>query len=258
MSHAIPVIPVLLYHSVNDGLVADRFAVSRKTFEEHVIAMVDSGREPLRISDLATAMRYECPFTRHAMAITFDDGFCDTYDTAGSLLEQGLGSTVYVTTGELGTSNRLNRTQVAELAHTPGIEVGAHTVHHDYLDELPDHEIAYETRVSKRQLENITQTRIRSFAYPHGAYSRRVRNAVIDAGYESAVAVKNALSHASDDTFAIARWTVIANTPASRVAQVLNGQSVPRAWERERIRTRAYRTVRCGRRRLAVMFEGRR
>jgi peptidoglycan/xylan/chitin deacetylase (PgdA/CDA1 family) len=253
MSHTIP---VLLYHSVTDGPVADRFTVSRKTFEAHVIAMVDSGRETLGISELATAMRSERPFTRHAMAITFDDGFSDTYHTVHCLLEQGLQSTVYVISGELGTPNRLNRAQVAELAEVPGIEVGAHTVHHYYLDELPDHEIAEETRVARHQLESITQTRIRSFAYPHGAYSQRVRDAVIDAGYESAVAVKNALSHASDDTFAIARWTVTANTTASRIAEVLNGESIPHAWGRERIRTRAYRTARCGRRRLAGMFGG--
>jgi hypothetical protein len=97
---------------------------------------------------------------------------------------------------------------------------------------------------------------VHSFAYPHGVYDRRVRQAVITGGYRSAVAVKNAVSHPADDPFAIARWTVTAGTPASRIAQVLEGESVPVAWSHERVRTRAYRMVRRGRRRLAGALAG--
>jgi hypothetical protein len=49
---------------------------------------------------------------------------------------------------------------------------------------------------------------------------------------------------------AIARWTVTEGTPAARIAQVLEGMGVPLAWTHERLRTRAYRTVRRRRRRL--------
>jgi hypothetical protein len=99
---------------------------------------------------------------------------------------------------------------------------------------------------------------VRSFAYPHGAYDERTRKAVVDAGYGSAAAVKNAISHADDDPFAIARWTVTAGTPAARIAAVLEGEGVPRAWVRERLRTRAYRGARRRRRRIAVVLGARR
>ena len=56
------------------------------------------------------------------------------------------------------------------------------------------------------------QTSVHSFSYPHGCYDHRVRSAVVEAGFRSAVAVKNALSHDHDDPFAIARWTVTAGT----------------------------------------------
>ncbi|HZC13618.1 MAG TPA: polysaccharide deacetylase family protein, partial [Thermoleophilaceae bacterium] len=105
-------------------------------------------------------------------------------------------------------------------------------------------------RASKLRLETLTQIEIRSFAYPHGAYDERARQAVIDAGFRSAAAVKNALSHSADDVFAIARWTVTAGTPASRIAQVLEGVGVPIAWAGERFRTRAYRFARRHRRLL--------
>ena len=245
------IIPVLLYHSVNDDPGdSARFTVSRPAFESHADAIRASGRSTLRISDLASALRGERPLPERAAAITFDDGYEDTFAAVHSLRERDLSATVYITTGEVGTSNRLTGSQVAELAQMSSIEIGAHAVRHRYLDELDDHELAEEVNLSKVELEDLTQVAIGSFAYPHGAYDQRVRHAVVDAGYSSAAGVKNALSHAADDPFAIARWTVTAGTPASRIAQVLRGQGVPLAWSQERVRTRAYRSARRSRRRL--------
>ena len=68
--------------------------------------------------------------------------------------------------------------------------------------------------------------------------------AVIEAGFISAAAVKNALSHWHDDPWAIARFTVLRDTPAEQVARLLAGQGAPLAWAGERLRTRGFRTAR--------------
>jgi peptidoglycan/xylan/chitin deacetylase (PgdA/CDA1 family) len=247
------VIPVLLYHSVaDDARRSDRrYTVSRATFEGHADAIRDSGRVPLLITDVAAGLRGHGPLPEQPVAITFDDGFANTYDAVEALLRRDLPSTTYVTTGEVGAPDRLSPSRLAELADLPAVEVGAHAVRHRRLDELDERELDDEVRVSKGQLEDLTQLTVCSFAYPHGAYDRRVRDAVMDAGYRSAVAVKNALSHAADDPFAIARWTVTAGTSASRIAGVLEGEGVQRAPAHERLRTRAYRTVRRRGHRLA-------
>jgi peptidoglycan/xylan/chitin deacetylase (PgdA/CDA1 family) len=248
-------VPVLLYHSICDRpRHDDRYAVARATFEAHADAIAASGWATVQIGELARALSGDKALPPRVAAITFDDGFADNYDAVLSLLDRQLGSTLYVTTGPLGTADRLTRSQVAELARMPGVEVGAHAVNHRYLDELEDREIAHEVRASKHELEILTQRPIRSFAYPHGAHDHRVRRAVIDAGYQSAAAVKNALSHLDDDPFAIARWTVTADTDPSRIAEVLEGRHVPLAWSGERVRTRAYRRVRRTRRRVAHML----
>lgn len=245
-------IPVLLYHSVADDPPRDRhFAVSRATFEAHADALRESGRATLTISELAAGLRGERPLPERAAAVTFDDGWADNYEACHSLRERGLRATAYIITGELGARDRVTPGEVVELADLPQVEVGAHAVRHRHLDELDESELRNEIETSKRELEDLTGTPVRSFAYPHGAYDTRVRQSVIDAGYSSAVAVKNAVSHRFDDPFAIARWTVTWGTPASRIAEVLEGGHMPRAWARERLRTRAYRTVRRGRRRLA-------
>ncbi|HEY6757870.1 MAG TPA: polysaccharide deacetylase family protein [Baekduia sp.] len=248
------VIPVLLYHSVNDHAERrDRpYSVSRACFAEHAEAVSASGRVAVRVSELAAALRSERPLPERPVAVTFDDGFADNYHAVAALLRHDLSSTVYVTTGAVGTRDRLSAADVAELARSPHVEVGAHGVRHRYLDELDDQELTEEVRGSKAALEDLTQAGVASFAYPHGAYDIRAREAVIRAGYSSAAAVKNAVSHAGDDPFAIARWTVTHGTPASRIAQVLEGEGVPTAWRGERLRTRAYRTARRQRRRLAT------
>jgi peptidoglycan/xylan/chitin deacetylase (PgdA/CDA1 family) len=246
------VIPVLLYHAVNDRPPASGSwgAVSRAQFAAQVELIASSGREPIKLTTLAAGLRAEHPLPERAVAITFDDGYLDTYDAVALLAGRGLVCTVYVTTAEIGAPDRLSAAQLVELARMPAVELGAHAVHHRRLDELDERELAAEIRVSKARLEALTGARIDSFAYPHGAYDHRVRAAVVGAGYRSAAAVKNAVCHRGDDPFAIARWTVTAATPPERIAEVLEGKGVSLAWTRERLRTRAYRTARRQRRRL--------
>ena len=246
-------VPVLLYHSVNDrpGRPERAFAVSPSTFGAHVDAAVASGRSALTVTELAGALRRR-QLPARPLAITFDDGYADNLRPIEMLLASRLSATVYVTAGEVGARNRLTPSQLSELARTPAVEIGAHSVRHPRLDELGITELAEEVTASKLGLEDITGREVRSFAYPYGAYDSRVRRAVIEAGYASAVAVKNALSHDRDDPFAIARWTVTRRVSAARIAAVLNGEGVPRAWSHDRLRTRAYRMVRRSRRRVAL------
>jgi peptidoglycan/xylan/chitin deacetylase (PgdA/CDA1 family) len=246
------IIPVLLYHSVSDGptLGGSWGAVSRAQFETHVEMIAVSGRHSLTISALACMLRGERPLVERPIAVTFDDGYSDTYEAVETLRQRGLCSTVYVTTGRIGAPDRLSSEQIAALADMTGVEVGAHGVRHSRLDELDDAELEDEVEGSKRRLEQLTAQPIDSFAYPHGAYDRRVRAAVIQARYRSATAVKNALSHHEDDSFAIARVTVTGATRVGRVAEVLEGKGAPLAWTRERALTRAYRISRRSRKLL--------
>ena len=50
--------------------------------------------------------------------------------------------------------------------------------------------------------------------------------------------------------FRTSPWTVTPASSPQRIAEVLDGIGVPFAWDRERLRTSAYRTVRRARRRL--------
>ena len=253
-------IPILLYHSVNERASARdrRWTVSRHEFASHLDAISASGRTAMTATQIADGLRQERALPLRPIGITFDDGFADNYEALAGLVGRGLAATLYITTGEIGARDRLAARELAELAELAAVELGSHAVRHRRLDELDEGELAAEVGDSKAQLEDVVQASVDSFAYPHGAYDGTVRGAVVAAGYRSAAAVKNALSHDRDDPFAIARWTVTAGTPAVRIAEVLEGRAVPRAWLDDRLRTRAYRAARRGRRELTRALGARR
>ncbi len=246
------VVPVLLYHSVpetNDP--NDPLSVSSKLFAAHLDTIVASERTPITVGELAAGLRNERPIPDRAVAITFDDAFENTVDAVELLCAQGLRANVYVTTGQMDRASMLRRDQLEWLSRRPEmVELGAHSVTHPRLDELSSDEITQEVFESKRRMEELVGRTIDAFAYPYGNYDQRVRSAAIAAGYSSAAAVKNALSHPGDDPWAIARWTVRSTTGPQQIAQLLDGRDAPRAWKGERIRTRGYRLVRKLKRRI--------
>jgi peptidoglycan/xylan/chitin deacetylase (PgdA/CDA1 family) len=247
-------IPVLLYHAVPDTSTADDpLSVPYEQFAGHVEAIASSGRAPVSVAEIAAGLRGERPLAERAVAVTFDDAYEDTERAVELLREHGLRASVYVTTGQIDSGPMIRREQLEQLARRPEtVELGAHTVNHPPLDELGVEEIKREVSDSKQALEQMIGRGVDTFAYPFGAYDARVREAVIDAGFSSAAAVKNALSHPEDDPWAIARFTVGAATSSDQIAQILGGQGAPYAWHGERLRTRGYRVVRKFRRRTGL------
>lgn len=253
VGHAVA-IPVLLYHSVADepAVGQEHFTVTPKLFAEHVAAIADAGLTAVTISELAASLRGDRPLAAHTVAVTFDDAFADTQLATERLREAGVPSTIYVQTNRIAQPGGPSVEALRELA-AAGAEIGAHTVTHPYLDSIPRALAAREIAESRSILEQHLGRRVETFAYPHGAYDRHVRAAVIAAGHTSAAAVKNAFSHPLDDPFAIARWTVMHDTSPERLALVLKGRGLPLAWTKERRRTRAARRVRRMRRRVASL-----
>jgi peptidoglycan/xylan/chitin deacetylase (PgdA/CDA1 family) len=244
------IVPVLLYHAVTEHPPAalERFTVHPARFAEHVGCLRDSGRVGLTVPEFAACLKGRARLPARPVLVTFDDGYADFLDAAERLAAAAFPSTLYVTTGQLGAAGMLTRGQLQSLGGS--VEVGAHSCSHPRLDELPADRLRDEVHGSKADLEEVLQRPVRSFAYPHGDHDRRVRQVVVDAGFDSAAAVKNAFSHDHDDPFAIARITVTAATTSERIARLLEGRGAPAAWAGERPRTRAHRAYRRVRRRL--------
>lgn len=251
-------IPILLYHSVSDDPPAGftPWAVGRALFAEHLDMLRGLGRVCLSIGELTELTRAGAPVPEAAVVVTFDDGFSDFASNAWPLLKaRGVPATLYVTAGLVGGTSEwlepagagrlpmLGADDLGALADD-GVEIGAHSMTHPQLDTVGRERAWREIRDSKDALEAILGKPVETFAYPHGYHDRATKKMVADAGYSSAAAVRNALSHAGDDRFALARYTVMADCSAEHLAGVLDGRNATRARTKEQVRTCVWRQVR--------------
>jgi peptidoglycan/xylan/chitin deacetylase (PgdA/CDA1 family) len=249
-------IPVLLYHSVSDAPAGrfGPFTVSRSQLAAHLDLVLELGYQPITVRGLLDGLA-SGQLPPRPVVLTFDDGFADYAANAWPILrDRGLTATLYVTAGDLGGRSQwlasagvslpiLSPREIADLA-ADGCEIGAHSMTHPHLDCLP-HAVAYEEiRNSKDVLEQVLGQTVDTFAYPHGYHSRATKELVIAAGYRSATAVRNALSHADDDRYAIARVTVTSDFGTTEITRVLDGTGVRAAGPRERWQTAVWRQAR--------------
>ena len=248
------VTPVLLYHSVTKKRLNDPWQVSAADFRLDMETLAATGRIAMTATTYAAGLRGELELPPNPVLVTFDDGFADFADEALPVLsELGLPASLFVTTGWLNTRGMLSSESLRDLASTGSVEIGAHSETHPHLDLL-DHRTAWgEISGSRARLEDLTGTPVGAFAFPHGSHRRRTLALVERAGYGTAHAVKDALSHAGDNPYAVARFTVHAGTSRREVAEVIAGRGAPTAWAGERLRTAAFRAVRYARLRRTGM-----
>ena len=227
-------VPILLYHAITADPPAwiAEFAVTPAVFRAHLDAVVASGRQPLTVSQYTDARSGVIPLPPRPVLITVDDGFADFADNAlPALAERRLPSTLYVTTGACAGQPRdtvLPDAAMLRYADLPGleaagVEIGAHSHTHRQLDLLPGREVATELSASHDLLAETLGHRIRSFAYPHGYWRSQVRRLVGNAGFDSACAVGNAWSSATDHRLAMSRLMVRSDHDLATVASWLDG-----------------------------------
>jgi peptidoglycan/xylan/chitin deacetylase (PgdA/CDA1 family) len=231
-------IPILLYHSIAEDPDPwiRRFAVTPQAFGRHLDLVLARGPSAL---------------AERLVLITFDDGFADFRDAALPALRlRRMTATLYPATGFLGGrspggARMLEWRDLPDMVWGTGlVEVGGHTETHPQLDVVAPARARTEIERCRACLGDALGAPPRSFAYPHGHSTAAVRAMVREAGFDSACAVRNALSSAADDRFALARLTVRADTPAERIAAWLDGRGAPAAHRHERVRTRAGRLAR--------------
>lgn len=245
---------MLLYHAVMDDppeWIAE-FTVTPRRFAAHLDAVADSGRTPVTVSALADHLAGRAPLPPRPVVLTFDDGFADLPGpTAAALAERNLPGTAYLTTGAITPSGRsllppapMMRLQKAPLLEQAGLEVGAHTVTHAQLDTLGRHALERELRDAKRVLEDTLGHPVRHLAYPHGYNSAAVRRAAALAGYETAAAVRHALSSQRDERYRVARLIVRRSHTAADVRAWMRGEGARVAPYRDGVLTVGWRWYR--------------
>jgi peptidoglycan/xylan/chitin deacetylase (PgdA/CDA1 family) len=251
-------VPILCYHAVDPdgaGPLAP-WVLHPDRFDEHLDALAGAGYQPVRLDDLVAQVHDRGgPPPRGALVITIDDGYADVADRVWpALAARGWPATLFVSTGPTGGTfldrPMLGRDQLTDLA-ADGLTIGAHGHHHLPLDTLDPATARDEVVRSRDLLEDWLGTPVHTFAYPHGFHDRQTRQVVVEAGFDAACAVRQAISSTDDDRFALARIMPTGDVTADALVARLQDPRTPVArGGREPLRTTAHRVARRARARL--------
>lgn len=174
---------ILTYHSIDDS--GSPISTPPSAFAEHV-AWLRSGR--VRVTSIHELMAL--PPGTDAVAVTFDDGFCNFEEQAAPLL-QGLPVTLFVVTDHAGGTNQwggrpqpgiptlplLDWPALGRL-HEAGVTLGAHSRTHPDLARLSPSALVDELSGCAERLRSRTGAACDVFAYPYGSRSPAVESAV--------------------------------------------------------------------------------
>ncbi|MBI4320712.1 MAG: polysaccharide deacetylase family protein [Chloroflexi bacterium] len=194
-------VPVLLYHRVSNEIskASRPLCVRTLAFENQMRLFKNLGFRSVTIEHVAEALQGKRTLPKRAVAITFDDGYRDTYLSAYPILQKyGMRATVFLVSRLIGGTNEwdqrllstrpvplLSPAEIQEMSRQ-GIEFGSHSRTHPKLAGLIDDDLRQEVSGSRRDLEELLQTEVKYFSYPHFSVDRRVERAVAAAGYVAA------------------------------------------------------------------------
>lgn len=112
--------------------------------------------------------------------------------------------------GDLPRTLMMRSEQVRAL-HDCGMEIGAHTVHHPILTTLTHEEAKHEIAAGKSALESITQSTVRTLAYPNGRPVQDYDASHVDMaralGFLGAVSTATGAARSGADLFQLPRFT---------------------------------------------------
>ena len=187
---------VLMYHELKTTPL-NEFDTTPEAFASQLDWLKDNGYATLSLEEFISYTKKGEGFPEKSVMITFDDGYSGIYYYAfPELKKRGMKATFFITAstigGVKGTSYpHITYEQLAEIAANENISIGSHTVSHSRLSELSNDALKIDVAKSKQILENFTGIKISAIAYPEGYYNGDVIEAVKEAGYEIAFAVKD-------------------------------------------------------------------
>ncbi len=188
---------VLCYHGVGrvrTGSDPHGLFLGKELFAEQIEIIQAQRYELLAVGELWRVMQAGAG-AEHKASVSFDDGLVQTARQAiPMLLERGAGCTMFIATGLMGGRHPdleeemiVSREEVLELSQA-GVEIGAHTVDHVELNDLPFEQALDQLRRSRATLEDLLGKEVTSMAYPYGRPKGQTPLAAQRAGYELACA----------------------------------------------------------------------
>jgi peptidoglycan/xylan/chitin deacetylase (PgdA/CDA1 family) len=199
-------VPILVYHSVmphHPGQTAEQrvLDVSDSVFTAQLRYLVDNGYHVVSFAALVDALEGRDTLPKHAVVLTFDDGWENQYHHAFPILRRfGMTATFFVFTTPIGKDGKLMTWDQLRELQAAGMTIGSHTRTHPML---PDYHAALHNEIVMSRAD-IAQHLGRApdfFAYPFGAWDSASAAWARTAGFRAARAYRGGAWNSASDLY---------------------------------------------------------
>ncbi len=214
-------VPILMYHAFcMYGEQPSRYIHSIDRFRLQLKLLKLLGYQIIRLEDYLQCVCEKKLPPRCSIVLTMDDGYIDNPAIAYSVLKQyNAPATIFLVSNYLGKKNDWDKdslltgretfsAEIARQLQTGLIDFGAHTHTHPWLQRLSKEKAREEIETSKRELESLLRTSIRSFSYPHGDFNDLTPKLVEEAGFWGACTTQTGLNTPGCSCFTLYRTEI--------------------------------------------------
>lgn len=195
---------VLNYHKIDETPIA--LAVSPADFERQMAYLREKGYVSITPDQLADHLERGTALPERPLLLTFDDGYEDNYQNAYPILKKyGFTATVFVVTDYLSRFPQYMTWEQAREMKRDGFFIASHTMQHKVLTELDAEALRAELICSAEALDYQLGKQSRFLAYPTGAYTLELGEAVRACGYRAAFTIKYGNVDRASNPYALER-----------------------------------------------------
>lgn len=238
-------VPILVYHSVapthaGQSIEQRLLDVDTSTFRRQMNYLVTCQYTVVPLSAVIDAIQGHGSVPSHAVAITFDDGWLSQYEHAVPVLEQlHFTATFFIITRQVGLGTAYMGLDQLKTLQRAGMTIASHTRTHPDLDKVSAAQVRDEVVGSRQDLQKMLGVNADLFAYPYGAWNKRVAAVVQGAGYRAARALGGGISNGSADEYAL--HSVLATNDMAAFERDLRGAVIAERRAPWRVATNARR-----------------
>jgi len=220
-------IKILMYHRVfleKPEKYDHWHYVTVAEFKKQIKLIDKMGFTPITFTDYQLYLEDKLTLPAKPIILTFDDGYLDTFENAIPVLsEMGMKAVIFVMgnrslgrafwdeKGEGDVCPLMSDEQI-RIANDMEFEIGSHSLNHDKLSTLPEHEAVYSINKSKKEIEEILDEPIKTFAYPYGIHNKKIEEIVANSGFSFACGVYTGSPKFGETTFDFRRIAINQHT----------------------------------------------
>lgn len=223
---------ILVYHRIGRENSWDGLTISERLFEEQM-QFVRRRCRPMTLEALVRDVFEGRVIPPRALAVTFDDGYADTYDLAFPILQRiKIPATLFITTAYMDRVDSppsgapmLSWKRVLEM-QKKGVDIGSHTLTHPNLAQCSLEEVRRQLIGSRERIERKLGKPARLFAYPYGraqTFNPAVQTCVSQAGFLAACTMLPGSNGPDTDRYALRRLPPLPDTLHRLLTQLDQG-----------------------------------